>query len=144
MFTKQGFVIAILLMLSACQPLTKMKEENIISAVGMASISAQQGATQEEKETRAMRASKVDAYKELSEQVYGLRVSSRSSVNDQSLGRDNTQGAVDGIIRGAEVVASYKVGDSYVTELELDLDTMQKMKRYGESQPVPSNNNIIF
>ncbi|WP_128080442.1 LPP20 family lipoprotein [Salinivibrio socompensis] len=144
MLKKHGLLFVALLMVSACQPLTKMKEESIISAVGMASISAQQGATQEEKETRAMRASKVDAYKELSEQVYGLRVSSRASVNDQSLGRDSTQGAVDGIIRGAEVVASYKVGDSYVTELELNLETMKKMKRYGESQPVPNNNSIIF
>ncbi|OOE93229.1 flagellar biosynthesis protein FlgP [Salinivibrio sp. AR647] len=144
MFKRHGLLFAALLMLSACQPLTRMKEESIISAVGMASISAQQGATQEDKETRAMRASKVDAYKELSEQVYGLQISSRASVNDQSLGRDSTQGAVDGIIRGAEVVASYKVGDSYVTELELNLDTMQKMKRYGESQQVPTNNSIIF
>ncbi|QCF35210.1 LPP20 family lipoprotein [Salinivibrio sp. YCSC6] len=141
---KHGLCLLALMALTACQPLTKMKEENVISAVGMASISAQQGATQEERETRAMRASKVEAYKELSEQVYGLRVSGRMRVEDQSLGRDSTQGAVDGIIRGAEVVASYKVGDSYVTELELDLDLMQKMKRYGESQNIPRNENIIF
>jgi hypothetical protein len=128
MSIKHGLCLLALMALTACQPLTKMKEENVISAVGMASISAQQGATQEERETRAMRASKVEAYKELSEQVYG----------------HSTQGAVDGIIRGAEVVASYKVGDSYVTELELDLDLMQKMKRYGESQNIPRNENIIF
>ncbi|MGZ7364076.1 hypothetical protein ACXWR9_09305, partial [Streptococcus pyogenes] len=70
MSIKHGLCLLALMALTACQPLTKMKEENVISAVGMASISAQQGATQEERETRAMRASKVEAYKELSEQVY--------------------------------------------------------------------------
>lgn len=141
---KKWLLIASVLLVSACQPLTQIKKDDVITAVGTASISAQRGENLEEKRVRAMRASKIEAYKELSEQVYGLRVSGRTDVDDQRLGQDRTNGAVDGIIRGAEVVASYPVGDSYVTELELDLKTMDKMKGYGESHHVPRNDKIIF
>ncbi len=65
-------------------------------------------------------------------------------MDDQQLGQDRTHGAVDGIIRAAEVVASYKVGDSYVTELQLNLRKMKEMAQYGESHHVPRNDAIIF
>jgi hypothetical protein len=54
------------------------------------------------------------------------------------LGTEATSGAVDGVIRGAEVVRSYKVGDSYVTELRLDVKKMNKLRDYGEVQQVPN------
>ncbi|MDD1792488.1 LPP20 family lipoprotein [Enterovibrio makurazakiensis] len=136
--------LAMLLMISACQPITQMRSEELLSAVGTASISSQRGDTFEEKQFRAMRASKLEAYKELSEQVYGIRVSGLTQVDDQQLGQDRTHGASDGIIRAAEVIASYQVGDSYVTELELNLRKMNKMKEYGESHHVPRNDAIIF
>ncbi len=53
------------------------------------------------------------------------------------LGVESTTGAVDGVIRGAEVVRSYKVGDSYVTELLLDIDKMNRLRDYGEIRRVP-------
>ncbi|NMU76234.1 flagellar assembly lipoprotein FlgP, partial [Vibrio parahaemolyticus] len=86
---------------------------------------------------RAMRASKIDAYRELAEQVYGMRVSGRAELQDQRLGIESTTGAVDGVIRGAEVVRSYLVEDSYVTELRLDIRKMDKLRDYGEVQQVP-------
>jgi hypothetical protein len=119
-----------------CQPLAVM-EQNQLTAVGYASISEQTGRNEEEKSVRAMRASKIDAYRELAEQVYGLRVSARADLKDQRLGVESTTGAVDGVIRGAEVVRSYKVGDSYVTELALDIEKMDRLRNYGEIQRVP-------
>ena len=85
-----------------------------------------------------MRASKIDAYRELAEQVYGMRVSGRADLQDQRLGTEHTSGAVDGVIRGAEVVRSYKAGDNYVTELRLDIQKMNKLRDYGEVQQVPA------
>jgi len=41
------------------------------------------------------------------------------------------------VIRGAEVVRSYLVEDSYVTELRLDIRKMDKLRDYGEVQQVP-------
>lgn len=116
----------------------------IVSAVGYASISEQNGRTQEEKSLRAMRASKLDAYRELSEQIYGLRISATTSLSNQQLGPENTDGAVDGIIRGAKVIRSYPVGDSYVTEMELNLGLMERMKQHGEVFHVPNNQQVMF
>ncbi|KYN79982.1 flagellar biosynthesis protein FlgP [Vibrio cidicii] len=130
------FLLAAFL-LSACQPLQQIRQEEILVAVGYASISEQTGRNNEEKRVRAMRASKIDAYRELAEQVYGMRVSGRAQLEDQRLGVESTSGAVDGVIRGAEVVRSYPVGDSYVTELRLDIRKMDKLRDYGEVQQVP-------
>jgi hypothetical protein len=124
-------------MMVGCQPLTTMYDDRFLTAVGYASISEQTGKNLEEKQVRAMRASKIDAYRELAEQVYGMRVSGRADLTDQRLGTETTSGAVDGVIRGAEVVRSYKVGDSYVTELRLDVDKMERLRDYGEVQQVP-------
>ncbi|WP_425264703.1 flagellar assembly lipoprotein FlgP, partial [Vibrio parahaemolyticus] len=111
------FLLIAALVMSGCQPLQTMRPDDWLTAVGYASISEQKGRDDEEKQVRAMRASKIDAYRELAEQVYGMRVSGRAELQDQRLGTELTSGAVDGVIRGAEVVRSYKVGDSYVTEL---------------------------
>jgi len=135
---KKLFIIAFLLVAAGCQPLQNMEQANVLTAVGYASISEQKGQTDEEKRVRAMRASKIDAYRELAEQIYGMRVSGRANLQDQRLGVETTSGAVDGVIRGAEVVRSYPVGDSYVTELELDIDKMNRLRDYGEVQQVPS------
>lgn len=125
--------------LLGCQPMQAIRSNgDYLTAVGYASITDQKGRTDEEKQVRAMRASKIDAYRELAEQVYGMRVSGRAQLEDQRLGREATSGEVDGIIRGAEVVRSYKVGDSYVTELRLSIQKMQQMREYGEVQQVPS------
>ncbi|ASI88675.1 MULTISPECIES: LPP20 family lipoprotein [Vibrio] len=130
------FAALVALVMIGCTPITAM-DQNTLTAVGYASISEQTGRNEEEKQVRAMRASKIDAYRELAEQVYGLRVSARADLQDQRLGVESTTGAVDGVIRGAEVVRSYKVGDSYVTELLLDIEKMDRLRDYGEIRRVP-------
>ncbi|MEF1253581.1 flagellar assembly lipoprotein FlgP [Vibrio sp. M260112] len=134
---KKILLLAVVLIMVGCQPLSNMRPGDWLTAVGYASISEQKGRNEEEKQVRAMRASKIDAYRELAEQVYGMRVSGRADLQDQRLGTELTSGAVDGVIRGAEVVRSYKVGDSYVTELRLDIQKMNKLRDYGEVQQVP-------
>ena len=134
---KHWFLLA-LLVLVGCQPIGVMRESDHLTAVGYASISEQAGKNMDEKRMRAMRASKVDAYRELAEQVYGMRISGKVEMNDQQLGEETTSAGVDGIIRGAEVVRTYPVGDSYVTELKLDLRKMERMKNQGQVYDVPS------
>ncbi|WP_064605493.1 LPP20 family lipoprotein [Photobacterium sp. J15] len=138
------WLMLVIVLLAGCQPLTQIPNKDLITAVGYASISEQRGRTLEEKQVRAMRASKLDAYRELTEQVYGMRISARAGLEDQQLGIENTDGAVDGIIRGAKVIRSYPVGDSYVTEMELDLRQMDRMKEHGEVYHVPTNQETLF
>jgi len=136
--------LLVIFILAGCQPLTAIRNEDLLTAVGYASITEQRGRTIEEKRVRAMRASKIDAYRELTEQVYGMRISARAGMEDQQLGIENTDGAVDGIIRGAEVIRSYPVGDSFVTEMQLDLRKMDRLKQHGEVYHVPTNQETIF
>ncbi|PSW19569.1 flagellar biosynthesis protein FlgP [Photobacterium sanctipauli] len=136
--------LVVLVALVGCQPLTEIRNDDLITAVGYASISEQRGRTLEEKRVRAMRASKIDAYRELTEQVYGMRISARAGMEDQQLGVESTDGAADGIIRGAEVIRSYPVGDSFVTEMQLDLNKMERMKKHGEVYQVPTNQETLF
>ena len=98
----------------------------ILTSVGYASISAQNGQDRETKMLNAMTASKILAYQELTEQVHGVQVNSQATVEDLLLNNQRLSVSVRGLIKGAKVVKSYPVGeDSYVTELSLD---MQRIK----------------
>ena len=136
--------LLVLAFLVGCQPLVEVRNADIITAVGYASISEQQGKTIEEKRIRAMRASKLDAYRELTEQVYGIRISARSEMDDQQLNFESNDSSVDGSIRGAEVIRSYPVGDNYVTEMQLDLNRMERLQGSAEIYAVPQSQEIMF
>ncbi len=93
----------------------------VIKAVGYAPISAQRGQDETAKTLMAIRASKLDAYRELAEQVYGQKLDGRQSLASLVVTDSNLQASVDGVIRGAEVIKTYPVGeDTYATELKLD------------------------
>lgn len=94
----------------------------VITAVGYAPIAAQKGATKSSKMLMALKASKLDAYRELTEQVYGQRIDGDQSLSRLVISNSQLKASVEGVIRGARVVKSYPVGDdTYATELELDL-----------------------
>ena len=93
----------------------------ILSAVGYAPISAQRGQNEATKMLMALKASKLDAYRELTEQVYGQKLDGEQSLANLVINNTQLSSSVRGIIRGARVVKSYPVGDdTYATELELD------------------------
>lgn len=93
-----------------------------LRSIGYAPISAQPGETAQIKNVMAMRASKLDAYRELAEQVYGYQIQGQSSMKNLVANDDKTRSRVEGVIRGAKVIKSYAVGDTYATELELDME----------------------
>jgi hypothetical protein len=93
----------------------------VIYAIGYAPISIQRGLSESSKMLMALKASKLDAYRELTEQVYGQKVDSGQSIASLIVQDTRLDSSVQGIIRGAKVVKSYPVGDdTYATELELD------------------------
>lgn len=97
------------------------KSYPIIRAIGYAPISLQNGSTQGQKVLMALRSSKLDAYRELAEQVYGQQISSKSNVQGMITNNDQLKARVNGMVKGAKIVKSYAVGDTYATELELDM-----------------------
>ena len=93
----------------------------ILRATGYASSSRQPGATAEIKQIKAMRASKLEAYRELTEQVSGIYVKAYENVNASTIETSsNVKAQVEGYVKGARVIRQYAIGDTYATELELD------------------------
>jgi hypothetical protein len=66
--------------------------------------------------------------RELTEQVYGLRINSRTTVIDAVLQNDTTRASVDGTVRGARTLRINPVGsDTYEVVLELDRDMVARI-----------------
>tara|TARA_R110000772_G_scaffold27658_17_gene70288 strand:+ start:3702 stop:4208 length:507 start_codon:yes stop_codon:yes gene_type:complete len=123
-------VMGLSMMLSGCSSIFDKQVEwevvepqdyPVLSAIGYAPIKAQRGATDSTKMLMAIKASKLDAYRELTEQVYGQKVDGSQTLSNFILSDERLSSSVQGVIRGARVIKSYPVGDDlYATELELD------------------------
>lgn len=97
----------------------------VLNAVGYAPINAQMGLDVSTKRLMAVKASKLDAYRELAEQVYGQKVDGNQQLSNLVLTDNSLKSSVEGVIRGARVVKTYPVGDdTYATELELDMQVV--------------------
>ena len=92
----------------------------IITAIGQAPISLQNSQNKTQRMLMAINASKIAAYAELAEQVYGQQVSGKTTMSNLIMGDQKLMASVQGIIRGAKVIKSYPVGDTYTTELHLN------------------------
>ena len=92
----------------------------IIRSIGYAPISLQNSDHKTQRMLMAIKASKIAAYAELAEQVYGQQISSKTTMADMIIENQKLAASVQGLIRAAKVVKSYPVGDTYTTELQLD------------------------
>ncbi|ETJ47423.1 LPP20 family lipoprotein [Pseudoalteromonas agarivorans] len=106
----------------------------ILKAVGYAPISLQQGANKSQKQLMAIKASKLEAYRELTEQVYGQKITAGTSVAGAIAQNDFMESKVQGIIKGAQIIKTYSVDDVYVTELELNMKRVHDLY-IGEIKP---------
>lgn len=93
-------------------------------SVGYAPIASQKGDSFDLKMLNAIKASKLEAYKELAEQIYGVLLNAENNVSDSRLQDDQIKSNVKGLVRGARVVKSYHEGDVYITELELNMQSL--------------------
>jgi hypothetical protein len=137
-FVLRVSVIVVTLVLSACSNFLdkhvvweyeEPESYPIIRAIGYAPISAQPGDSSQIQNIMAMRASKLDAYRELAEQVYGHQVQGKSELQNMVARDDKMRSRVEGVIRGARVIKAYPVGDTYATELELDMKLVYDLYR---------------
>ena len=92
----------------------------VLTAIGQAPISLQPSVNESQRMLMAISASKIAAYAELAEQVYGQQVTSNATMSNLVMNNQALQASVQGIIRGAKVIKSYPVGDTYTTELSLN------------------------
>jgi hypothetical protein len=128
--------VLLMFLLSACSNYrddgairVEQKNPYIFTSVGYAPIEVQSGSSFDVKMLNAIKASKLEAYKEMAEQVYGVLLTAISDVEGAVLVHDNIQSQVKGVVKGARIIRSYHEGDVYITELELDIRSLPLLKR---------------
>jgi len=102
--------------------ITPMTERNAtIRATGYAVISTQNHKNPSQQRLMAIRASKLDAYRALTEQVYGQQLDATTTVAEMMITSDTFRTRVQGIIYGAVLESITPIGDdTYETTLSLD------------------------
>ena len=81
-----------------------------------------------EKALLGKRAAKIDALRNLLEEVYGVRIKSNTTVRDFVTERDEMKARVNAFVQGARVVSERALGDgSYEVEVEVELAPLLRM-----------------
>jgi hypothetical protein len=101
-----------------------------LRGLGFSQVSAQPGKTLNEKRLMAIRAARLEAMRDLVEQVHGIRISGDTTIRDAAVTNDHIRGIVEGELRGARTLRiSPKDADTFVVELALDADTVRYILR---------------
>ena len=124
--------------LDRLKPIVEKRET--ISATGYAVIDIQRHDNPAQRRLLAIRASKLDAYRNLVEQVYGQYLDSNTTIADMVVKSDTFRSKVEGVIYGARLVSITPVGeDTYEVTLTLDKRTVQDLRvLYLESARLPA------
>ncbi|WP_294945806.1 LPP20 family lipoprotein [Sulfurivirga sp.] len=94
-----------------------------IVGIGYGSESTYEGYTPGQRRLMAIRASKLDAYRSLAEQLYGIKIDSNTTVSALMARSDSFRARVNAIVRGARVVSVTPLADhNYETILEVYVD----------------------
>lgn len=135
--------VGLLLALSGCQTLSPQAAQQApsminplverienLSATGYAVISVQNHRNAAQQRLMAIRASKLDAYRSLTEQIYGLQLDANATVADMVVTSDSFRSKVQGVVYGATLVSITPVGeDTYETTLSLDKHLVLELRR---------------
>ena len=106
-----------------------------ISGMGYAVISSQPSNNVNQKRLMAIRAARLEATRDLTEQIHGLKVNSRTTMIDAIIQNDTLRATVEGTIRGARTVRINPVGsDTYEVVLELDRDMIGHILKAARSR----------
>ena len=106
-----------------------VERRSAIRSTGYAVISVQPSDIDAQQRLLAIRASKLDAYRGLTEQVYGQYLDATTTVADMAVLSDTFRTQVEGVIYGAKVVSIAPVGDdTYETTLSLDQDVVDDLR----------------
>ena len=104
------------------------KQESIM-ATGYAVISVQPHDNPAQQRLLSIRASKLDAYRSLMEQVYGQYLDANTTVAEMIVESDAFKARVQGVIYGAQLESISPVGDdTYETTLTLNRDIVDDLR----------------
>lgn len=101
-----------------------------LKGMGFAQIAGQPGKTTNEKRLMAIRAARMDALRDLTEQVHGIRINAQTTIAHAVVRDDSLSAIVQGTLRGARTVRVTPKGtDSYEVEMVLDRETVAYIVR---------------
>lgn len=101
-----------------------------LKGMGFAQIAGQPGKTKNEKRLMAIRAARMDALRDLTEQVHGIRINATTTVSQAVVRDDSLSAVVQGTLRGARTLRVTPKGtDSYEVEMALDRETVAYIVR---------------
>ena len=119
-------------------PLVEKRET--LTATGYAVISVQNHRNPAQQRLLAIRASKLDAYRSLTEQVYGQQLDASTTVADMVVQNDTFRTRVEGVIYGAVLVSITPAGDdTYETTMSLDKSVVRDLRTLYLGQIVAKN-----
>jgi hypothetical protein len=105
-------------------------QNNNILATGYAVISAQKSDIPAQQRILSIRASKLDAYRALMEQIYGQYLYANTTIGEMVMKSDTLKARVQGMVYGARLVSINPVGDdTYETTLSLDKNIVNDLRR---------------
>ena len=106
-----------------------------VTAVGFSSIAIQPSKSLYHRRLMAMRAAKLDAYRNLTEQLHGIYIQGETTVGEAVLTSDKLGAALRGTVMGARTVKIEPTGsDTYQVELSVSqthIDRLLKSYRRG-------------
>ena len=105
------------------------KNQNLL-ATGYAVISVQKADTPAQQRLLSIRASKLDAYRSLMEQVYGQYLDANTTVAQMVVQSDTSSARVKGVVYGAKLISITPVGDdTYETTLSLSNSIVNDLRK---------------
>lgn len=126
-------LITISLLMTACAttkaptPLAFLPQKTI-SATGYGTVEKSDRYSRSQIKLMAMRASKMDAYRSLAEQLNGIQLRGQTTVEDMEVSHDSYQVYLNAYLRGARIKKTSVIGtdtyagdDAFETVVELDL-----------------------
>ena len=112
-----------------------MEKRETFTATGYAVISVQNHKNPAQQRLLAIRASKLDAYRSLTEQVYGQYLDATTTVAEMTVMNDTFRTRVEGVIYGAQLVSITPIGeDTYEATLSLDKNVVRDLRALYLSQ----------
>ena len=106
-----------------------VEKRETLMATGYAVVSVQNHKLAAQQRLMAIRASKLDAYRALTEQVYGQHLDASTTVADMVVMNDTFRTRVEGVVYGAVLVSITPVGDdTYETTLSLDQHVVRDLR----------------
>lgn len=106
-----------------------IEKRDTLIGTGYAVISVQNHRVPAQQRLLAIRASKLDAYRSLTEQVYGQYLDSTSTVADMAVLSETFRAKVEGVVYGAVLVSITPIGeDTYETTLSLDREVVNDLR----------------